>query len=202
MDQEVVTDDDKQGTIMQEKTDVEKSALGYDVITRHKAVEEDIDEENQKILELAELKKNLESALESDYAGYDLHPEIEAKREKFSEKKEVKLIIEGLSEEINGKFNEFTEKKLEEKELEEEANLEEQYTEQESMEYKAIEPGIRLNEEKRCYDTQEDQDRHNQRQEEAEPEGHGDVATFQSKADMTCKGKADSVTSRAYKGRR
>ena len=39
-----------------------------------------------------------------------------------------------------------------------------------------------------CYDTREDQDRHDQHQEEAEPEGHGDVATFQRKADVTCRG--------------
>ena len=85
-------------------------------------------------------------------------------------------------------FSSHPEIKAEEEKLSEEVQMIQQHTEKESMEYKAIEPGIRLNEEMGCYDTREDQDRHDQRQEEAEPEGHGDVATFQSKADVTCRG--------------
>ena len=45
LDEEVVTDGGKQGTIIQEKVDVEKSASENDAINQHKAVEEDIDKE-------------------------------------------------------------------------------------------------------------------------------------------------------------
>ena len=43
--QVLVTDSGKQGTIIQEKVDVEKSDSENDVINQHEAVEEDIDEE-------------------------------------------------------------------------------------------------------------------------------------------------------------
>ena len=36
-------------------------------------------------------------AFESDYAGFDSHPETEADSEKLSEKEEVKLFTEGLT---------------------------------------------------------------------------------------------------------
>ena len=50
---------------------------------------------------MEELKRNLKSALESDHAGYNLHPENEAEREEFSEKEEVQLATEGLIEEFH-----------------------------------------------------------------------------------------------------
>ena len=65
-------------------------------------------------------------AFESDYAGFDLHPETEADSEKLSEKEEVKLFTEGLTEEFHGESNKFTEKELEEK-FSEEVNLEYAY---------------------------------------------------------------------------
>ena len=52
---------------------------------------------------MEELKRNLKSALESDHAGYDLHPETEDEWEKFSDTEEVKLFTAGLTEEFSEK---------------------------------------------------------------------------------------------------